>query len=95
MRELEGRWCARGGLGENRGSGQDQIFRERQGSNRGKNGYPLAGLGLRGRLVTQVAVRAVRVVIRAVIVPAAADDCGKHEQREQRQRNAKNANGLS
>ena len=82
-------------MGKDRRSNRNEIFRQRQGSEQRKNSNALAGFRLRGRLVTQVAVRAVRVVGRAVVVPAAADDGGKHQQREQGQRNAKNANGLS
>jgi len=82
-------------VGKDRRGNRNEIFRQRKGSEQGKNRNALAGFRLRSRLVTQVAERAVRVVIRAVVVPAAADDGGKHQQREQRQQNSKNAKGLS
>ncbi len=49
---------------------------------------------MRRGLVTQVAVRAARVIVRALVVPVADHTRGKDQQRDQRQRNAENPERL-
>ena len=50
---------------------------------------------MRRSLVTQVAVRTTRIVIRTLVIPVADDTRGEHQQRNERQGNPEYSKCLS
>ena len=84
-RKLRGGWCARGSVRKNRGNNYGRIFRQRQTGNRQKYRHSVGCFRLHGCMVAQLAIWAMRVVRRIVMVPAADDHSGEYQQGDQRQ----------
>jgi hypothetical protein len=84
-----------GNLRESRTAGCGKILRQRQGGDRPQQGDCGSGLELSGGLVTQMAVRTARLVVGILVVPVADHTRGEDQQRDERQRNAENAKGVS
>jgi hypothetical protein len=83
-----------GGLRKIRAQGRYCVLRQRQGSDRLQQGHGRHDNYLRRGLVTQVAVRATRVVIRALVIPIADDTRGEDQEYDERQRNPEYSNRL-
>ena len=68
-------------------------MRQRNGSHRLEHGHGRRGNQLRRSLMRKMAIRAARVIGRAVAIEVGDDNCGEHQQREERQGNSEDADG--
>lgn len=95
MSKLSRGGCAGRGARRNWRDGESRIFGQRQTGEWEKHRNPLARFRLGSRLVVQLAVRAMGVIRGVVVVPTAADNRGKNQQRDQHQRNSRDAHCVS
>ena len=93
-KELSRGRSARRGLRKNRTRGPDGILRQRHGGDRLQQGHRRRDDQLRGGLVAQMAVRTMRVIVGALVIPVADHTRRKDQQRDERQGNPENANRL-